>query len=73
MTEELRDLLIYGFNTLGSCCGHGKYSKTIIIEFDDKIFEWYSNITIPRTRRFYKTDTQGDYYIPEVDDEKKIY
>ena len=56
------------FVTLGSCCGHNKYPRTIVVKHykNDIIFEWYSGKTIPRIRRFYARDDDGDYYIPEV-------
>ena len=50
-----------------SCCGHGKYPPTIVIEDDYGIFwDTISNIKIPRSTRFYLKDKQGYYYIPEV-------
>lgn len=55
--------------TLASCCGHGKYNPTIVVK-DRKanIFEFYSRISLgPKKRnRYYKKDTDGFYYIPEV-------
>ena len=53
--------------TLSCCCGHQKYPMTIIVKENDGLrLELLSNITIPRTRRFYKKDKEGYYYIPEV-------
>lgn len=60
--------------TVASCCGHGKYPMTIIVKegqrdgVNNKIVfrEIISQKIIPRTRRFYKRDKQGHYYIPEV-------
>ena len=57
---------------VASCCGHGKYAKTIIlrqkIEGDSEAsyFDHLSGIEIPRTRNFYKKDKQWYYYIPEI-------
>lgn len=68
----IKDLLLTdGFRkhatTLDCCCGHGRYPKTIIIKsIDGKIREFYTGKVIPRTRRFYKTDGDGYYYIPEI-------
>jgi hypothetical protein len=60
------------FRTLGSCCGHGRYPKTIIITAKDgENREIYSNKIIPRKRKFYKKDKEGYYYIPEVKNERK--
>ena len=58
--------------TLGCCCGHGRYPETIIIRADHGgIYEYHSGIEIPRTRRFYLTDDDGYYYIPEISKPKK--
>ena len=61
--------------TLASCCGHGKYPLTIVCKDvkTERIFELNSNITIPRTRNFYKSDGCGYWYIPETleQDEKR--
>ena len=71
----LRHLLIAinngNMETLGSCCGHGKYSMTIVCKNkymdDDYIFEVLSGISIKRKRRFYIKDKKGFYYIPEIE------
>jgi len=55
-----------GIKTLGSCCGHGKYPCTIIIESANVAFELFSGAIIPRKKRFYRKDKQGYFYIPEV-------
>ena len=63
----------HGFRTVGSCCGHGGYSMTIVCErqrgrrFIGKYYDVVSGIEIPRTRNFYRLDSEGYYYIPEVD------
>ena len=60
------------------CCGHGKYTKTMIlrlkVEGDDEAsyFDHYSGVAFPRTRKFYKRDNQGYYYIPEVHKPKEV-
>jgi hypothetical protein len=60
------------------CCGHGKYSPTIVVtdysrgiktlegEYYYKTFDFLSGVEIPRKKRFYKKDKDGYYYIPEV-------
>ena len=71
----LRHLLVAintgSLETLGSCCGHGIYSMTIVCRNkhmdDDYIFEVLSGIPIPRKRRFYEKDRKGFYYIREVE------
>ena len=60
-----------GFKTIGSCCGHGKYPLSVVIETRPKHrkpfnVELISGKVIPRKRRFYRKDKQGYYYIPEV-------
>ena len=65
------------FKIVACCCGHqeefkGKYPMTIVCEYYDRksghqtFIEFISGKEIPRTRRFYKRDKQGVYYIPEV-------
>ena len=58
--------------TLGSCCGHGIYTMTIVVKdrYSPHPYELLSGKDIPRTRNFYKRDKQGYYYIPEVNKEK---
>ena len=54
------------------CCGHGKYPKTIVVrKYNGTIFELLSGELIPRKRNFYKKDSQGYYYIPEVLEKKR--
>lgn len=52
---------------VGSCCGHNKYPMTILIKNENGlIFDLVSNKHINRKKRFYKKDSKGYYYIPEV-------
>ena len=56
-----------GIKTKSCCCGHNKYSMTIVI-WDSGLksnIDIMSMNTIPRKRRFYKKDSEGFYYIPE--------
>jgi len=56
-----------GFKTVACCCGHGKYPMTIVVRFPNGFgWEIISNTMIFRTKRFYKKDKQGYYYIPET-------
>lgn len=60
---------ISGVKTLASCCGHGKYSPSIIIKNDFGIvFDFYTLKEIPEKKRnrYYRKDNQGFYYIPEL-------
>lgn len=54
--------------TLASCCGHGRYKKTIVVATaDGEAVEILSGKVIPRKRRFYVKDADGFYFIPEVE------
>ena len=54
--------------TFGSCCGHGKYSTTIMVMDSHQNFrELFTGAYISRTKRFYQKDAEGYYFIPEVD------
>ena len=59
-----------GYKTLACCCGHGRYPITVVVEsrYIDGLLaqELFTNTYLPRTRRFYKKDKQGYYYIPET-------
>ena len=50
------------------CCGHGKYPKTIVCRKvgSGQVFELLSGLPIKRKKRFYRKDSEGYYYIPEV-------
>jgi len=53
--------------TLSSCCGHGKYNMSIVVEDKNgNIFDLVSNKKIPRKKRFYVKDKEGFYFIPET-------
>ena len=62
------------FKTIMSCCGHGKYPTTVIVQnkSSGSVFEWFSGINLfssnraKRRRSYYKKDTDGYYFIPEV-------
>ena len=61
------------YQTLSSCCGHNKYPETIVVMdrkskrvslFDSPhIFLGYGR---RKGNRYYKTDQENFYYIPEV-------
>lgn len=56
--------------TLGCCCGHGRYQTTIVAKLPnlDTPIELFSAIPIHRKTRFYRRNkTTGYYYIPEVE------
>ena len=63
----IKELNSSGITTLGCCCGHGKYHPTIVIKTDNNLVgEYFTEIYIPRIKRFYLKDSEGYYYIPEV-------
>ena len=63
----MRDM---GFKTKGSCCGHGRYPLTIVCKtVEGKYFELISGMDISRARNFYRKDSKGYYYLPEVSEE----
>ena len=64
-----------GWETISSCCGHGKYPMTIVVKSEVVKkglsnqycgLEIVSGEYIERIKRFYKKDKQGFYFIPEV-------
>ena len=55
------------FLTVGSCCGHGRYPETIVLKNrNGEASEYNAWVEIPRSRRFYVSDAEGFYYIPEI-------
>lgn len=77
MREFIKQLTIGGSITLACCCGHDRYSPTVVFQCQDKILavayrkDKDSQVAIlPRKRRFYVRDSEGYLYIPEIDNEK---
>lgn len=67
MREIIEQLNSDHIETLGCCCGHGRYPKTVVCRADNgEIRELFSEVFIPRKKRFYIKDADGVYYIPEV-------
>ncbi len=62
----IKSLTNHGYNTVACCCGHGIYPVTIVCKESNGYVELISGIKIPRTRNFYRLDSEGFYYIPEV-------
>lgn len=54
--------------TLGCCCGHGKYPRTIIVKalITGITYEFFSGIEIPRSRNLYYKDEEGIFHLPEM-------
>lgn len=63
------------FEMIMSCCGHGKYHKTLVVQNNSSkhYFEWFSVTSLVATERsdsrapFYERDDEGYYFIPEVE------
>jgi hypothetical protein len=70
MHSLIARLILEGYSTKACCCGHSKYSRTVIVEKKGKTFEFFSKKPMTRIKRFYKRDSEGVFYIPEVDQEK---
>jgi hypothetical protein len=66
------------YEVVASCCGHSVYPMTIIvrgttIKETEGFSELFSGKVIPRSRKFYKKDKRGFYYIPELNSEGKFF
>ena len=67
LVKTLEVLENRGLITVSSCCGHGIYPKTILIKLKNgTVYDYFTNIIIPRKARFYKKDKKGFYFIPET-------
>ncbi len=55
-----------GIKTLSSCCGHGKYPMSLVVQYGECKLEIFSYKVMVREKKFYKKDKQGVYYIPET-------
>ncbi len=67
--KQFRDGL---FKTIMSCCGHGKYDTTVIVQNKSSgcVFEWFTGINLDKKVRnrqpYYKKDSERVYFIPEI-------
>lgn len=67
--KMIHKILLTKYVTKSCCCGHGKYPRTVVIGLkkgESNCFELISGKMIYRTKRFYKKDKEGYYFIPEV-------
>lgn len=61
-----------GIKTVSCCCGHGKYDMTIFVKVEKKgtkdlYLEIFHDIYVESaSKRFYKRDKKGYFYVPEV-------
>ena len=64
----VNSLSMHGYKTVGCCCGHGIYPMTVICQVgnQNRFYDLISGEDIPRKRNFYRLDSEGFYYIPEV-------
>lgn len=57
----------HGYETAGCCCGHGRYTTTVVCRTKSgRHYDLISGVDIPRKKRYYLKDHNGYYYIPEV-------
>ena len=58
------------YRTLASCCGHGKFPKTIVVKEKEtkNILEYYTKIRlqVKKRNRYYRKDKDGFYFIPKL-------
>ena len=68
MRELIALLNENGIKTLGCCCGHGRYPKTIVVLHKPtrRPLEVVSGLFIDRKCRFYIKDKAGYFFIPET-------
>ena len=70
--EGLHIALQNHLKVVAYCCGHQKYSTTIVMynKSQEIYYDLLSGIKIPRKKRYYFRDKKGYYYIPEVENVK---
>lgn len=56
----------YRGRIVASCCGHGRYPRTILFRLRGEVRDLRTRRTIPRKRRFYQKDEEGFYFVPEI-------
>jgi hypothetical protein len=66
MGADVAALQENGITTLGCCCGHGRYPRTIVCRDPEGAYEYFSGIRLgQKTRNFYRRDSGGHFYLPE--------
>jgi hypothetical protein len=63
------------FRTVASCCGHNIYNRTILVTEKGRtkpVFDIFTNVIIPRNKKhgWYRKDSDGVYFIPEIEDDE---
>lgn len=67
LVETIKRLQEYGIAMVASCCGHGRYPATVLFKDSQGVIrDLRTMIVIPRKKRFYKRDSEGQLFIPEV-------
>ena len=82
LVDEIEELNKNGTKTVASCCGHGKYPRSIIvIDADNKLrngknmcFDYDTHTRVndykpklkKQNQKWYKRDDEGYYYIPQL-------
>lgn len=72
LVDNIREYYGDDYTMVACCCGHGRYPPSLLFrDIKGEVTDWYSNILVPRKKRFYVKDKKGYYYIPEISKEKK--
>ena len=73
MVELIEEMNRTGTKTIGCCCGHGVYPKTVVYRaMGGNAIEYFTHAILldkngnPRKRKLYKKDENGMYHLPEV-------
>jgi len=66
MRTLIGNLQSLNIQTRACCCGHRRYPQTIIIHAHGWHYDLVSGKSVPRKKRFYRKDKDGQYYVPEV-------
>jgi hypothetical protein len=56
-----------GFETIFCCCGHNRYTPTILYKGSDGVYEFLSDTKVNGNKHFYEKDSEGFFYIPQLE------
>jgi len=66
MVDEIARIKAEGFTTLASCCGHGKYPRTVVmLNAFGVVMEYYTKDLLfkQKQHRYYQRDAAGHYHL----------
>jgi hypothetical protein len=71
LREYVKHIKMVGkFRPVASCCGHGKYQASIIVQDVNSgvMCEWFTLRIIQKRKRnrYYKLDNEGYYYVEQL-------